>query len=312
MKIAFMFPGQGSQYVGMGKELYEKHDIVREYYKRADERLGIGLTKLMFEGPKEELTLTYNAQPAILTMSVAIYKLIRSVSRIEPSMCMGHSVGEYSALAAASVVGFEDAVYAVRKRGEAMQAAVKPGEGTMAAVIGLDEPVIKDLLMRAQGETGSVVEIANYNSPEQIVISGHTNAVEYAMDLLRANGARIAKKLEVSAPFHSSLMEPAVSGMRDVLKNIVLNNMTCPVVFNVDAQAHTSGNDIVPLLLKQLVSPVRWVDSIIFAIKNGVDTFIEIGPGKVLTGLVKRINSSVRLFNVHDPATLEQINILIQ
>ena len=311
MKIAFLFPGQGSQFVGMGKELYDRYEIVREYYDRADRKLGTGLKKLMFEGPKEELTLTYNAQPAILTMSVALYKLLQSTLRIEPEMCMGHSVGEYSALTAVSALSFEDAVYAVRKRGEAMQAAVKPGQGTMAAVVGIDESKIKEILTHVQADTGAIVEVANYNSREQIVISGHTIAVDYAMDLLRSHGARLVKKLDVSAPFHSSLMEPAVVEMQKVLNDIKLNSMDYPVVFNVDATVHPP-HDIAGMLLKQLVSPVRWVDSIIYAIQNGVDTFVEIGPGKVLTGLVKRINSSVRLFNVNDPATLEQLHVLIQ
>ncbi len=311
MKIAFIFPGQGSQFVGMGKELYDRYEIVREYYDRADRKLGTGLKKLMFEGPKEEITLTYNAQPAILTMSVALYKLMQSTLRIEPEMCMGHSVGEYSALTAVSALSFEDAVYAVRKRGEAMQAAVKPGQGTMAAVVGIDESKIKEILTHVQADTGAIVEVANYNSRDQIVISGHTIAVDYAMDLLRSHGARLVKKLDVSAPFHSSLMEPAVVEMQKVLNDIKLNSMDYPVVFNVDATVHPP-HDIAGMLLKQLVSPVRWVDTIIYAIQNGVDTFVEIGPGKVLTGLVKRINSSVRLFNVNDPATLEQLHVLIQ
>ncbi len=311
MKIAFIFPGQGSQFVGMGKELYDRYEIVRQYYDRADRKLGTGLKKLMFEGPKEELTLTYNAQPAILTMSVALYKLMQSTLRIEPVMCMGHSVGEYSALTAVSALSFEDAVNAVRKRGEAMQAAVKPGQGTMAAVVGIDESKIKEILTHVQAETGAIVEVANYNSRDQIVISGHTIAVDYAMDLLRSHGARLVKKLDVSAPFHSSLMEPAVVEMQKVLNDIKLNSMDYPVVFNVDATVHPP-HDIAGMLLKQLVSPVRWVDTIIYAIQNGVDTFVEIGPGKVLTGLVKRINSSVRLFNVNDPATLEQLHVLIQ
>ena len=311
MKIAFIFPGQGSQFVGMGKELYDRYEIVRQYYDRADRKLGTGLKKLMFEGPKEELTLTYNAQPAILTMSVALYKLMQSTLRIEPEMCMGHSVGEYSALTAVSALSFEDAVNAVRKRGEAMQAAVKPGQGTMAAVVGIDESKIKEILTHVQADTGAIVEVANYNSRDQIVISGHTIAVDYAMDLLRSHGARLVKKLDVSAPFHSSLMEPAVVEMQKVLNDIKLNSMDYPVVFNVDATVHPP-HDIAGMLLKQLVSPVRWVDTIIYAIQNGVDTFVEIGPGKVLTGLVKRINSSVRLFNVNDPATLEQLHVLIQ
>ena len=311
MKIAFIFPGQGSQFVGMGKELYDRYEIVRQYYDRADRKLGTGLKKLMFEGPKEELTLTYNAQPAILTMSVALYKLMQSTLRIEPEMCMGHSVGEYSALTAVSALSFEEAVNAVRKRVEAMQAAVKPGQGTMAAVVGIDEPKIKEILTHVQADTGAIVEVANYNSKDQIVISGHTIAVDYAMDLLRSHGARLVKKLDVSAPFHSSLMEPAVVEMQKVLQDIKLNGMDYPVVFNVDATVHPP-HDIADLLLKQLVSPVRWVDSIIYAIQNGVDTFVEIGPGKVLTGLVKRINNSVRLFNVNDPATLEQLHVLIQ
>ena len=175
----------------------------------------------------------------------------------------------------------------------------------------VEESKIKEILTHVQADTGAIVEVANYNSREQIVISGHTIAVDYAMDLLRSHGARLVKKLDVSAPFHSSLMEPAVVEMQKVLNDIKLNSMDYPVVFNVDATVHPP-HDIAGMLLKQLVSPVRWVDTIIYAIQNGVDTFVEIGPGKVLTGLVKRINSSVRLFNVNDPATLEQLHVLIQ
>ncbi len=312
MKIAFMFPGQGSQFVGMGRELYGKYEIVREYYDRASKRLDTDLTRIMFDGSREELTLTYNAQPAILTMSAAVARLVSSTYGIEPDLCMGHSVGEYSALTAASVMAFEDAVYAVRKRGEAMQAAVRPGEGTMAAVIGMDEPLLQDLLLQAGAETGRTVEIANYNSPGQIVISGHTIAVDRAMDLLRAKGARLVKKLEVSAPFHSSLMQPAVPVMEEVLHGMAFGKTRYPVVFNVDAAVHRDESEIPGLLLRQLVSPVRWTDTITFALQQGVDTFIELGPGRVLTGLVKRIRGSARLFNVESPSTLEQLSVLVQ
>jgi [acyl-carrier-protein] S-malonyltransferase len=224
---------------------------------------------------------------------------------------MGHSVGEYSALTAASAMDFEDAVYAVRKRGEAMQAAVKPGAGTMAAVVGVEESKIKEILKQAEIKTGAIVEIANYNSNEQIVISGHTVAIDYAMALLKAQGAKLVKKLDVSAPFHSSLMEPAVIEMNKVLNQIQFHDIRYPVVFNVDAKVHPS-NEIKEMLLKQLTSPVRWVDTITYAIQNGVDTFVEIGPGKVLTGLVKRINNSVRLFNVNDSGSIEQLSSILQ
>ncbi|MCL4477854.1 MAG: ACP S-malonyltransferase [Deltaproteobacteria bacterium] len=312
MKIAFIFPGQGSQYVGMGKSLYDHFDIIKDYYDKADKTLGYSLKNLMFEGPKEELTLTYNAQPAILTMSIAVLELVKSKIAIEPLVCMGHSVGEYSALVAAGAISFEEAVYAVRKRGEAMQAAVKPGEGTMAAIIGADELAIKQSLTQAQASVGGIAEIANYNSPEQIVIAGNVITVEKAMSLLHAKGAKLVKKLEVSAPFHSSLMSPAVPVMEKVLQDISFKNTKCPVIFNVDAQPHSLAEDMYPLLLKQIASSVRWTDTILYAIKHGVDTFIEMGPGNVLTMLVKRINQSVKFINVNDETTLERLYAAVQ
>lgn len=297
-KIAFVFPGQGSQTVGMGKDLAEKYPEVMSYFKKADETLKVPLSQLIFEGPKEDLTLTINTQPALLTTSLAVLSYFQK-SGVKPDFVAGHSLGEYTALVAAGVMSFEEGVYAVRKRGEFMENAVPNGEGSMAAVLGLDRDKLAAVTEEVTNE-GNPVALANLNCPGQIVISGSKKGVEDAGAKAKEAGAKRVLPLEVSGPFHSPLMKPASGQLREVLDGIDMKDAEVPVVANVSAKPVTSAAEMKDKLIEQLYSPVLWEDSVQKMIELGVDTFIEIGPGKVLSGLIKKIDKTVKIYSVSD------------
>jgi [acyl-carrier-protein] S-malonyltransferase len=304
-KTALIFPGQGSQYPGMGKDLAENFSVAREVFEEADEALGFSISRLCFEGAAEDLQLTENTQPAILTVSVAASRVLQSEGLAKADFLAGHSLGEYSALVASSALSLADAVRTVRSRGRYMQEAVPVGTGAMAAVIGSELSDIESAC--AEAAQGQVCSAANINAANQIVIAGNTEAVDRAMELLKQRGARRVVKLNVSAPFHCALMMPAQDRLARDLEDVAIVDAETPVVVNVDAQAKKLGADLKAALVRQVSSPVRWQESIELLIKEGVDRFIEVGPGKVLTGLLRQINRDVNGFNVEDSASLAKV-----
>lgn len=304
MSYALVFPGQGSQFVGMGQELARWSDAARETFKEADETLGFSLSALCFDGPEEDLKLTENTQPAILTTSVAAFRALSVETGLTPAFVAGHSLGEYSALVAAGSIPFADAVAAVRERGLAMQAAVPAGEGAMAALLGMERDEILRLCQDASAD-GGVVSAANFNAPGQIVIAGHRKNVLAAIDLYKERGGRRAVELPVSAPFHCSLMEPAALKMKEVLEDIQIDSPKTVLINNAQAVPVTEAGQIAGSLINQVTSPVLWEDSVRAMIKDGVTTFLEVGPGRVLTGLTKRIDKQAAACSFGTPEELE-------
>lgn len=300
-KVAFMFPGQASQYPGMGKELSENYPVAKAVFDEADQALGFSISQMCFAGTEEDLKLTANTQPAILTCSVAVYRVLEEKG-LSPDFVAGHSLGEYSALVAAGALKFADAVQLVRKRGTYMQQAVPNGEGAMAAIMGLSPAIVQDACKRAA--QNQVCSPANLNSPEQTVISGHAAAVKRAVELASQAGAKRAVILSVSAPFHSALMMPAQEKLEKDLQKTDFSKLRVPLVTNVDADTTTSANEARDALVRQVSMPVRWEESVRLLIEEGVNTFVEVGPGKVLTGLLRQIERSVAALNVEDEKSL--------
>ena len=303
--IAFIFPGQGSQYVGMGKELFENFSVAKKIFEEADDTLHFSISTLCFEGPEEALKLTENTQPALLTASIAALKVLQAEKGTVPQFTAGHSLGEYSALVASGALHFSEAVKIVRLRGRFMQEAVPVGEGAMAAVLGMEREQVEKLC--GEISSGEVLTPANFNCPGQIVIAGHTKAVERAIERVKQEGKK-AVLLPVSAPFHSPLMKPAGERLEKALDEISVSDLKIPVVTNVEAEVNTARDRVKELLVAQVSSPVRWEESMRKMIEKGIEQVMEIGPGKVLSGLMKRIDSRVETKNLEDLQALKKIS----
>lgn len=301
-RTAYIFPGQGSQTVGMGKELFDNFAAAREVFQQADDALGFSLSEMCFSGDEADLQLTANTQPAILTVSVAAFQVLVSEGGSKPDLAAGHSLGEYSALVAAGVLNFADAVRTVRKRGTYMQEAVPVGVGAMAAILGLDAASVEAGC--AEAAEGQICSPANINSPAQVVIAGDTDAVDRACEILKAKGAKRAIKLNVSAPFHCALMMPAQERLALDLDDLEYRSFEFPVVHNVDAAVNSDPGVVADRLKRQVSSPVRWLQSVEELDRNGITTFVEIGPGKVLTGLTRQIDREAKSLNVENVESL--------
>lgn len=307
-KTAFIFPGQGAQSVGMGKDAYDMYDSARSIFEQANKALGFDLTSLIFEGPDEALKQTVNTQPALLTVSVAFLEALEGKG-LKPDYVAGHSLGEYSALVAAGVLSFQDAVRTVRARGLYMEEAVPSGRGAMAAVLGAEREPLQQLCESITAG-GSAVELANVNCPGQIVVSGTAAGVQAVVDRGKEAGAKRVIPLDVSGPFHSSLMKPAAERLAETLADVKLHNASVPVIANVTAREAAEADDIRSLLVEQVYSPVLWEDSVRYLIDQGVDTFVEIGSGTVLAGLIKKIDKNLRVISVNNISALDALQVI--
>jgi [acyl-carrier-protein] S-malonyltransferase len=304
-KVAFVFPGQGSQYVGMGKGLYEQFQVAKRVFQEAEETLGFALGELCFSGPEADLKLTENTQPAILTTSIAALRVLETETSFRPEWVAGHSLGEYSALVCVGALQFSDAIKVVRERGRLMQEAVPAGEGAMGVVLGLEQEVVRSLC--ADASNGEVVAPANYNGGGQIVIAGCKNAVARAIALAKSRGAKKVLDLPVSAPFHCALMRPAAEGLKQVLEDVAVKPFSVGVITNVEAEVNLDSSRVKSLLIEQTVRSVRWEESVRRLDELGCRQVLEVGPGKVLKGLIKRIAPSLEVENFEAPQDLARL-----
>jgi [acyl-carrier-protein] S-malonyltransferase len=303
-KVAFVFPGQGSQTVGM-LDSFIDNSVVQGTLSEASTAIGFDIAQMIHEGPAETLSLTENTQPVMLTAAIATYRAWLSAGGMVPAMMAGHSLGEYTALVAAGAIDFAVAVPLVRFRAQAMQSAVPVGQGGMAAVMGVSDDVVRTLCLDAQHATSKLVEAVNYNAPSQVVVAGYKEGVEWVIANAKAAGARMAVSLPVSAPFHSSLLKPAAEQLNEYLKNTQMHEPGVPVINNVDVMIQTDPNGIKEALIRQAYSPVRWVEIIQMMAAQGVTHIVECGPGKVLSGMIKRIDGNINILSISDPQSIE-------